>query len=65
MVRDKSARFDGDSVDDFIFTMQGRHDVDVRWETAGRLVIVRPARTQDIFKKLDSWKGIQITYSSG
>lgn len=63
MIRDKSDRFDGDDVDEFIFTMQGRHNVDVRWVNANHLVIVRPERTQDIFKNRDSWKGIKITYS--
>lgn len=64
MVRDSASSFDGGSIDDFIFTMQGQYKVDVRWESIGELVIVRAMRSQDIFKNLDSWQGIRVSYST-
>jgi len=63
-VRDSSSKFKGDRVDDFVFTMKGRPQIDIRWEDGRHLVIKRPTKNDDIFKELRSWKEVRISYTT-
>lgn len=60
-VRKKKERFRGDRSDD-VFVIRGREEVDVNWENNRHLVIVRPRRTDAIFKQLASWNEVQVSY---
>ena len=59
-IRPVGSEFDGNDMGEYVFTMQGQHDVTVQWTTANRLVIRRPAITGDIFKEVHNWKDVEV-----
>ena len=64
VIRNSNKRFDGDDVDSYVFTMSGRHDIELHWQDARHLVIVRPFIPKDIFKTLGMWSGTQVSYEN-
>lgn len=62
IIRDNGSDFDGNNTEDFIFTMKGQQLIEIQWENAKRLAIIRPLDKNNIFKEQKSWEGIEISY---
>lgn len=60
-IRAAGSAFDGNDLDEYVLTMQGQHEISVRWDGADQLVIRRPPVASDIFKELKSWGDVQVT----
>ena len=61
-IRPIGSLFDGNNTDEFVFTMQGNHEIDLHWMNASQLVIGRPSIRVDIFKERESWRDISIQF---
>ncbi|WLQ11866.1 DUF5412 family protein [Hahella aquimaris] len=64
IIRDRNSNFNGNNVDDFIFTMKGQEEVKVKWLGDNRLVVIRPEKTKDIYIKLSDWEDFKIDYTT-
>lgn len=62
MLRESTEGFDGENRNNTIFTERGTRSIDVRWLDSTHVVIRRIPNQDDIFKELESWKGITISY---
>ena len=60
MIREKGEKFVGDRKKNYVFTIQGKKDVDLQWENGNHLVIARPSGR--IFKEADSWRKVRVSY---
>ncbi len=59
-IRAAGSKFQGNNVDDYVFTIRGDHAVSVRWGGPNQLIIERPPAADDIFKELKAWKDVRI-----
>ena len=62
LLRESTSVFDGGKTDNIVFTERGRPSVEVRWLDPAHIVIRRFPNRDNIFKELESWKGITISY---
>lgn len=56
--------FNGDQVENYIFSMVGNYNIDLKWKNNTQLVISRPNIDKDIFKNESLWNGITIIYEN-
>lgn len=59
-IRAVGREFEGNDVDEYVFTMRGDHAISTHWNSPKHLVIRRPEVASEIFKELKSWKDVHI-----
>lgn len=64
IIRAVGSKFEGNNVDDYVFTIRGDHAVNVLWSGPNQLIIERPEVANDIFKELKTWKDVRIELRS-
>lgn len=64
LLREASESFDGEKVDNIVFTARGRSVAEVRWLDSRHIIIRRVPNRDDIFKELELFRGIIISYVS-